>query len=71
MLLNEVHNHFSKNGGTYLVRRGGYRLSCASSSAVRAHAVNNSVLATIKQQNPGKNFFDVLLPLIEKRRSEL
>lgn len=36
-----------------------------------AHAVNASVLATLQQQNPNQNFFDVLLPLIKKRYSEL
>jgi len=42
-----------------------------SPAGAHAHAVNNSVLATLKQQNPSKNFFDVLIPLIEKRYSEL
>ncbi len=42
-----------------------------SPAGARAHAVNNSVLQTMKLQNPGKNFFDVPIPLIEKRYSEL
>lgn len=41
-----------------------------SPAGARAHAVNASVLATMRKQNPDANFFDVLLPLIEKRRSE-
>jgi transposase len=42
-----------------------------SPAGARAHAVNTSVLRTLEQQNPDKGFFDVLLPLIEKRRSGL
>lgn len=42
-----------------------------SPAGASAHAVNSSVLATMRKQNPDANFFDVLLPLIEKRRSEL
>ena len=36
-----------------------------------AHAVNTSVLATLEKQHLGADFFDVLLPLLEKCRSEL
>jgi len=36
-----------------------------------AHAVNTSVIETLRKQNPDKSFFDTMLPLIEKRHSEL
>jgi hypothetical protein len=29
------------------------------------------VLETLRKQNPDADFFDVVIPLIEKRRSEL
>lgn len=40
-----------------------------SLAGTRAHQVNSSVLETMRQQNPEANFFDVILPLLEKRRS--
>lgn len=42
-----------------------------SVSGASAHAVNTSVIETIRKQYPEKGFFDLILPLIEKRRSEL
>ena len=35
-----------------------------------AHAVNTSVIETIRQQNPNMSFFDAMLPLLEKRVKE-
>jgi len=40
-----------------------------SLAGVQAHQVNSSVLETLRQRNPNANFFDVILPLLEKRRS--
>lgn len=42
-----------------------------SVAGASAHGVNTSVLETLRQQNPTASFFDIVLPLIEKRRSEL
>ena len=42
-----------------------------SLAGAKAHEVNSSVLETLRKQNPDTNFFDVVIPLIEKRRSEL
>lgn len=42
-----------------------------SLAGARAHQVNSSVIETMRKQNPDANFFDVILPLLEKRRSEL
>lgn len=42
-----------------------------SLAGVQAHQVNSSVLETMRQRNPEANFFDVILPLLEKRRSEV
>ena len=42
-----------------------------SLAGTKAHQVNSSVLETLRKQNPDANFFDVVIPLIEKRRSEL
>ena len=42
-----------------------------SVAGARAHEVNSSVVETLHKQNPDTNFFDVMLPLLEKRRSEL
>lgn len=36
-----------------------------------AHAVNTSVIETMGKQNPDQSFFEVMLPLLQKRRSEL
>ncbi len=41
-----------------------------SLAGVKAHQVNSSVVETLRKQNPGANFFDVMLPLLEKRREE-
>lgn len=35
-----------------------------------AHAVNSSVIATMRMQNPDASFFDVMVPLLEKRVQE-
>jgi hypothetical protein len=42
-----------------------------SLAGAKAHQVNSSVLETMRKQNPNTNFFDVILPLLSKRRSEL
>lgn len=42
-----------------------------SLAGVKAHQVNSSVIETMRRQNPDANFFDSMLPLLEKRRSEL
>lgn len=42
-----------------------------SLAGTRTHQVNSSVIETMRKQNPDANFFDVMLPLLEKRRSEL
>ena len=41
-----------------------------SVSGARAHQVNSSVIETLRKQNPNANFFDVMLPLLEKRMEE-
>ena len=42
-----------------------------SLAGAQAHQVNSSVIETMRKQNPGSNFLDVIVPLLEKRRSEL
>lgn len=42
-----------------------------SLNGAQAHATNSSVLETLRQQNPNMNFFQALLPILEKRRNEL
>ena len=42
-----------------------------SLGGTETHAINTSVLDTIRKQNPEAKFFDVILPLLKKRRSEL
>ena len=42
-----------------------------SLAGASAHQVNSSVIETLRKQNPDANFFDVMLPLLEKRYSEL
>ena len=42
-----------------------------SLSGVKAHAVNSSVIETARKQNPNASFFEVILPLLERRRSGL
>ena len=37
----------------------------------KAHEVNTSVIETMRKQNPDSGFFEVILPLLEKRRSGL
>lgn len=41
-----------------------------SVAGAKAHEVNSSVIATLLQQNPNKNFFDLVLPLIRQRIGE-
>jgi hypothetical protein len=41
-----------------------------SLDGARAHAVNTSVIETMRKQNPETNFFDIMLPLLEKRTKE-
>ena len=41
-----------------------------SLDGVKAHYVNTSVIETMRKQNPNKSFFDVILPLLEKRVKE-
>lgn len=42
-----------------------------SVAGATAHAVNTSVIETLRQQNPDKSFFAIMLPLLKKRRSGL
>lgn len=42
-----------------------------SLKGAQAHATNNSVIETMRQQNPNMNFFQALLPILAKRREEL
>jgi transposase len=42
-----------------------------SLAGMQAHQVNTSVIETARKQNPDKSFFEVILPLLEKRRSGL
>ena len=42
-----------------------------SKAGASAHAVNSSVIDTTLKRNPDSNFFEVIIPLLEKRRSEL
>lgn len=42
-----------------------------SLAGAKAHEVNSSVLTTLRNQNPDKNFMQALTELIDKRRSEL
>lgn len=42
-----------------------------SLAGAQAHQVNSSVIETMRKQNPNTNFFEVILPLLEKRHSEL
>ena len=41
-----------------------------SLAGATAHQVNSSVIETMRKQNPDANFFDVMLPLLEKRVEE-
>lgn len=41
-----------------------------SIDGARAHAVNTSVIETMRKQNPDSNFFEIMLPLLEKRIKE-
>lgn len=41
-----------------------------SLAGAKAHQVNSSVIETLRKQNPDANFFDVMLPLLEKRMEE-
>lgn len=42
-----------------------------SLAGAEAHAVNTSVLETVRRQNPDKSFFEVVIPLLQSRRSEM
>jgi transposase len=42
-----------------------------SLAGVKTHQVNTSVLETMRKQNPESSFFEVIVPLLNKRRSEL
>lgn len=42
-----------------------------SLAGAKAHQVNSSVVETLRRQNPNASFFDLILPLLEKRRSGL
>lgn len=42
-----------------------------SLAGAKAHEVNTSVIETLRRQYPYASFFDLILPLLEKRRSEL
>lgn len=42
-----------------------------SLAGAKAHQVNSSVIETMRKQNPDIGFFEVLLPLLERRRSGL
>jgi transposase len=42
-----------------------------SLAGAKAHEVNSSVIETLRKQNPDSNFFDVILPLLQKRYSGL
>lgn len=41
-----------------------------STKGANAHAVNNSVLDTLRGQNQGLSFFQALIPVLEQRRNE-
>lgn len=41
-----------------------------SLDGAKAHAINTSVIETMRKQNPDKNFFEIMLPLLEKRTKE-
>jgi len=41
-----------------------------SLDGAKAHEVNTSVIETMRKQNPDKNFFEIMLPLLEKRAEE-
>lgn len=42
-----------------------------SLAGAKAHEVNSSVIETLRRQNPEASFFEVMLPLLQKRYSEL
>ena len=42
-----------------------------SLAGAKAHEVNTSVLETLRKQHPDQSFFEVVLPLLKKRHSEL
>lgn len=41
-----------------------------SLNGAKTHAINTSVIETMRQQNQNASFFDVMLPLLEKRAKE-
>jgi transposase len=42
-----------------------------SLAGAQSHAVNTSVIETMRKQNPDSGFFEIILPLLNKRRSEV
>ena len=42
-----------------------------SLAGAKAHEVNSSVIETLRRQNPNTSFFDLILPLLEKRLAVL
>lgn len=42
-----------------------------SLAGAKAHEINSSVIETLRRQNPHASFFDLILPLLEKRHSGL
>lgn len=43
---------------------------CRSPDGAQTHAVNTSVLETLRKRNPNASFFDVVLPLLHQRLQE-
>ncbi len=41
-----------------------------SPTGAKTHAVNTSVIATKLKQNPGKSFFEIMLPLIQETHTK-
>jgi transposase len=42
-----------------------------SVTGAETHAINTSVLTTLRQQNPGVPFFDMMVPLLQERQKEM
>lgn len=43
---------------------------CRSPDGAKTHAVNTSVLETLRKRNPNASFFDVVLPILQQRFQE-
>ena len=43
---------------------------CRSPDGAKTHAVNTSVLETLRKRNPNASFFDVVLPILQQRLQE-